>query len=432
MAFDAFISYSSKDKTAADAACAVLEGAGVRCWIAPRDIRPGREYGAAIVDAIDQCRVMVLIFSSSANDSGQVHREIERAVTRGVPIVPVRIEEVAPTKSLAYFLGAIHWLDALTPPIEKYLQKLAETVKAILQVNVSAGSAAVDDGANKISALSHGLAADGSQPRYGPARIPAGADRLISRNSARSSWLLPALGGGTFVVLLAAGVWLYQSRVHNPTAMPSATSSQPAPTPTDRLGRVWQDEESGWSGVWSRRGVSSIFDANWTHPSGGKVAATLDVALDGNQITIARTDTGGNPCAYQGILAAGGSVSGTYGCYGGFNATSAWQAKIDRGAAADWLGRLWQEAESGWTGVWSRRGNSSIFDANWIHPDGRKVAATLFMVLSANKMIINRTDINGGHCIYQGTMAADFGSVSGTYSCFGTSNLWIWRATIGN
>jgi len=54
MKFDAFISYSSKDKTAADAACAMLEAAGVRCWIAPRDVRPGLEYGAAIIEAIDQ------------------------------------------------------------------------------------------------------------------------------------------------------------------------------------------------------------------------------------------------------------------------------------------------------------------------------------------------------------------------------------------
>jgi hypothetical protein len=52
-----FISYSSKDKPAADATCAVLESAGIRCWIAPRDIRPGTEYGAAIIDAIDRCRV---------------------------------------------------------------------------------------------------------------------------------------------------------------------------------------------------------------------------------------------------------------------------------------------------------------------------------------------------------------------------------------
>jgi TIR domain-containing protein len=115
MEFDAFISYASAGKTAADAACAVLEAAGIRCWVAPRDISPGREYAAAIIDAIDQCRVMVLIFSSSANDSPQVRREIERAASKGVAIMPVRIEKVAPTKSMEYFLGDIHWLDAMTP-----------------------------------------------------------------------------------------------------------------------------------------------------------------------------------------------------------------------------------------------------------------------------------------------------------------------------
>src|SRR5438105_3924672 len=127
MAFDAFISYSSKDKTAADATCAVLESNGIRCWIAPRDLRAGEQYGAAIIEAIDHCRVMVLVFSSSANESTQIQREIERAVTKGVAILPVRIEEVTPTKSLEYFLGAIHWLDALSPPLETHLQQLAET-----------------------------------------------------------------------------------------------------------------------------------------------------------------------------------------------------------------------------------------------------------------------------------------------------------------
>jgi hypothetical protein len=134
MPFDVFISYSSKDKPTADAACAALEGAGIRCWIAPRDIRPGGQYGAAIIDAIDSCRVMVLIFSMSANTSHQVPREIERAVSRGVPIVPLRIEEVAPTESMAYFLDSVHWLDALTPPLQKHLQYLVDSVRSFLEV----------------------------------------------------------------------------------------------------------------------------------------------------------------------------------------------------------------------------------------------------------------------------------------------------------
>ena len=145
VAIDAFISYSSNDKTAADATCAVLEGAGIRCWIAPRDIRTGAEYGGAIIDAIDHCRVMVLVFSSNANASQQIHREIERAVSKGVPILPVRIEEVTPTKSMEYFLGAIHWLDALSPSLEQHLHKLSDTVKAMLKADAMPGDGSGSD-----------------------------------------------------------------------------------------------------------------------------------------------------------------------------------------------------------------------------------------------------------------------------------------------
>lgn len=144
MAFDVFISYSSKDKTAADAACATLESSGIRCWMAPRDIRPGLEYGAAIIEGIDSCHIMVLIFSSNANASLQVHREIERAVSKGLTIVPMRIEETAPTKAMEYYLGAIHWLDALTPPLSRHLQQLAETIKAIQRADPAASASPAD------------------------------------------------------------------------------------------------------------------------------------------------------------------------------------------------------------------------------------------------------------------------------------------------
>lgn len=132
MQFDVFISYSSHDKATADATCAALEGAGIRCWIAPRDILPGADWGVAIMDALDTCRAMVLIFSSNANSSPQIRREVERAVGRGVPVIPVRIEDSTPTKALAYFMGPVHWLDALTPPLEHHLQRLADSLKTLL------------------------------------------------------------------------------------------------------------------------------------------------------------------------------------------------------------------------------------------------------------------------------------------------------------
>jgi WD40 repeat protein len=133
MTHDVFISYSHHDKYAADAVCAKLEQHGVRCWIAPRDVEPGTEWAGSIIHAISNAKIMVLVFSKSANDSPQIRKEVERAVNKGVIVVPLRIEDVVPTESLEYFMSNVHWLDALTPPLEKHLDHLAGTVKIMLE-----------------------------------------------------------------------------------------------------------------------------------------------------------------------------------------------------------------------------------------------------------------------------------------------------------
>ena len=80
MSYDVFISYSAEDKPTADAVVAGLENHRIRCWIAPRDIGAGKEYGAEIIAGITRCKVMVLIFSMRSNNSNQVVREVERFV----------------------------------------------------------------------------------------------------------------------------------------------------------------------------------------------------------------------------------------------------------------------------------------------------------------------------------------------------------------
>ena len=132
MSHDVIISYSTVDKTTADTMCAKLEERGIRCWIAPRDILPGMDYAEAIINAIDSARVTVLILSSNANLSKHVVREAERSMEAGNPIIPFRIEDVQPSTSLKYYIGGQHWLDALTPPLERHIQKLAETISIFL------------------------------------------------------------------------------------------------------------------------------------------------------------------------------------------------------------------------------------------------------------------------------------------------------------
>jgi len=129
---DVFISYSSEDKPIADATCANLESKGIRCWIAPRDVLPGKNYLEEIIDAIDNTRIMVLIFSPYSNDSPYIIRELTEAVENDVVIIPFRIENVLPSKSMKFLINVPHWLDAMTPPLKQHLVKLAETIRLYL------------------------------------------------------------------------------------------------------------------------------------------------------------------------------------------------------------------------------------------------------------------------------------------------------------
>ncbi|MFZ2098049.1 MAG: TIR domain-containing protein [Anaerolineales bacterium] len=129
MAHDVFISYSNKDKPVADAVVAGLESKGIRCWVAPRDITPGSSWGQAIINAIETSRFMVIILSGNSNRSKQVVREVERAVANDVIIIPFRIENIDPTGAMAYFLSSEHWLDAITPPLERHIEKLQTTLQ---------------------------------------------------------------------------------------------------------------------------------------------------------------------------------------------------------------------------------------------------------------------------------------------------------------
>ena len=219
MAHDVFISYAHQDRTVANAVCATLEAHGIRCWIAPRDILPGSDWGAAIIDAIQEAKALVLIFSSNSNDSDQIKREIERTVHQGIAVIPFRIEDVLPNKTLEYFISTQHWLDALTPPLEDHMAHLAETITVLLE---------------KKSGKEKPLPAGGeapapSQPPSQP-EVKAPEERpstiLASAPPRQIPWVpLVSLVGLLLVLVVAGGVWWRWSQ---PVV---ATKEVPAPSP---------------------------------------------------------------------------------------------------------------------------------------------------------------------------------------------------------
>ena len=201
MAHDIFVSYAHQDRTIANAVCATLEAHGIRCWIAPRDILPGSDWGAAIIDAIQEAKALVLIFSSNSNDSDQIKREIERTVHQGIAVIPFRIEDVLPNKTLEYFISTQHWLDALTPPLEDHMAHLAETITVLLEKKSS-----------KAKPLPAGGEAPApSQPSSQP-EVKAPEERpstiLASAPPRQIPYvLLFSLVGLLLVLVVAGGVW---------------------------------------------------------------------------------------------------------------------------------------------------------------------------------------------------------------------------------
>ncbi|MFW3145295.1 MAG: toll/interleukin-1 receptor domain-containing protein [Thermoplasmatota archaeon] len=123
-----FVSYTSSDKKIAHRISDALESGGLECWIAPRDVVPGMNYGKCIIKAIKSCRIMVLVYSKKADSSPQVQREVERAVSRGVRIIPVRVEDVIPSEDMEYFISSTHWLDLHSSSLAKVVDELIRTI----------------------------------------------------------------------------------------------------------------------------------------------------------------------------------------------------------------------------------------------------------------------------------------------------------------
>jgi hypothetical protein len=208
MARDVFISHSAHDKAVANTICAALEAAAIRCWVAPRDVRPGRSFPGEITRAIRQSKVMVLIFSSHSNNSEQVLREVQLAVDCHLPIIRFRIEDVTLTDDLQYFLSTPHWLDALAPPLSEHIARLELAVKELL------GQPVEDADRNVVTSPAP------------PSESTATREREVVPATTPNRWKLPAIAVGAILAAATAVILLRQP------AGPDVPKHEPTPVTT--------------------------------------------------------------------------------------------------------------------------------------------------------------------------------------------------------
>jgi hypothetical protein len=95
----------------------------------------------------------------------------------------------------------------------------------------------------------------------------------------------------------------------------------------------------------------------------------------------------------------------------------------------DRLGTVWYETEGAYHGVWTRRGNSNVFDAVWTY-GSRRITGVLTIYLDGDRVTIYRHNGSDGYEYnYTGILSADETGVQGRVSG-GPFVRVAWNATI--
>ena len=136
MNIDVFISHhTSSSLHIVEGIANKLETSGLRCWYAPRDTQDS--YANSISQALQSCSVFLLILNKAASESFHVLNEIDMISKRlvkgeSVHIVPFHTADDDISQDAQYYLGRMHWIDAMTPPMYKRIDELVEYINRAL------------------------------------------------------------------------------------------------------------------------------------------------------------------------------------------------------------------------------------------------------------------------------------------------------------
>src|SRR6185503_12920361 len=126
MAGEIFISYRRADQAWARLLHSLLRDEGVEAWY-DAQVGAGQDWRKATARALEDSRIFVLLFSSSAAESGDIAKELAAATLEKKLIIPVRLENIAPKGAFLYELASRNWVNAY----ENTEATLAELAKGL-------------------------------------------------------------------------------------------------------------------------------------------------------------------------------------------------------------------------------------------------------------------------------------------------------------
>ncbi len=310
---DLFVSHSSDDAEAARALRTVLEDAGYTCWMAPDDIVGTETWTEQILGAIADSKAMLVLVSTASNKSPHVSREVNLALGKGRPVLPIRIEDVAPGGSLEYLLSLVQRVDAFPPPVTVHRDRILRRLDTIV---ARPAAAALDPG-------SPPAPAPVPVPVPAPEPVPTPGPRGTRDSDRRSGPPLALLVGGGAVALLLAVVVGSKLLGPGPSPQPSgvavatqvagasgATPTGPAGTAEATSTPLSLSEQQLQAALPSVTGIDAC--TSWPTPPGGDdVLSPSGYAASTARLTCPGPTTGA-PAAEYALYSTGAELKADY------------------------------------------------------------------------------------------------------------------------
>lgn len=108
---DIFICYARKDTDQVVQWVKRLEDGGFSVWMDVTSVDGATIWAREIVQAIDECKVLILMLTKGSADSHHVMKEVSLASEKNKKILPLKLESVDIPATLQYQLASIHFLE---------------------------------------------------------------------------------------------------------------------------------------------------------------------------------------------------------------------------------------------------------------------------------------------------------------------------------
>src|SRR5262249_28610919 len=128
MPADVFISYSRQDRDRVLPWVQRLQTAGVSVWMDEQGIDAARQWREEIVTAIEACKVLLLMISSSSTASEYVIKEVTLAADSNRPLVPLLLEPIPIPGALRFHLAGLQHITLFGTDEEEALNTLLRSL----------------------------------------------------------------------------------------------------------------------------------------------------------------------------------------------------------------------------------------------------------------------------------------------------------------